>query len=148
MPGLFPADRPGPLHRFPGWFSAGAVGDMPEGRPVTFAGLDPATTGCNQHTATQQDGQLGASLALPLRHRGRRHSAGHHKNVLQSRRPVHVCYPTVSLSGSVEDCNDGYYSGTAPAYTDMVDGTSASIATVFVYDATGTTLLTTYTAQQ
>jgi Protein of unknown function (DUF2690) len=61
-----------------------------------------------------------------------------------------MCYPGPGDTGNLmELCYDGgYYSGSAPAYTDMVDGTNLTYAAVYVWDSSGNNLLAEYKANQ
>jgi hypothetical protein len=49
-----------------------------------------------------------------------------------------MCFPGPSNTGQmIEDCSEIQYGGSLPAYTDMVDGTNLTTATLYVYDSSG-----------
>lgn len=53
-----------------------------------------------------------------------------------------MCYPGPSNTGQLqENCYNYLYGGSAPAYTDMVNGTNLTYATISVFDPTGQTVL-------
>src|SRR5450756_728184 len=59
-----------------------------------------------------------------------------------------MCYPGPSNTGQLYECgSSAFYRGTAPAYTDMVDGTNETFAVVDVYSS-GSRFLGSYEADQ
>jgi hypothetical protein len=122
-------------------------------------GYDPSTMGCNNYYSTSK------TNSGPLATIVNWYSTGCNANWAQawlsssalaagdtmfveiythdSQNPSQVedeCYPgTFSNSGNNEWCT-GHYGGSAPAYTDMVDGTNTTYSSVVVYDSTGNQL--------
>ncbi len=120
----------------------------------TCAGHDPATTGCDQYPSTYK--QSGGSLATITNW----YSEGCNANWAQAsltpaayaagdkltmiirttdskKNLEDMCYPGPGNTGQLYECgSSAFYRGTAPAYTDMVDGTNKAYAVVDVYDST------------
>jgi hypothetical protein len=108
-------------------------------RAVTYGGIQVATV-WNYYTSTctanwargqltQQAYDRGYQMQVQI---GTTDSSGN---------PEATCFPGPSDTGRlIEDCYSFLYHGTAAAYTDMVDGTNVTTATVSVYDANGTWL--------
>ena len=124
---------------------------------VSCHGYDPATTGCNQYYSTQNTNPEALATVVNW------YSTGCNANwaqawlspsalaagdkmlvsieTLDSQNPQQIeyeCYPGPSNTGQNEHCNaNALYGGSEAAYTDMVDGTNMTGATVFVYDSAG-----------
>jgi hypothetical protein len=137
---------------------------------LSCAGYDPSTTGCNQYYSTSK--QAGGTWATVVNW----YSTGCNANwaqawlssaaiargytmrveitTMDSNKPSQhelMCYPSnLSNSGQkTEYCPPGdFYSGTGPAYTDMVDGTNVTTATVYVFDALGVGMIAQYSIPQ
>lgn len=148
--------------------AATAEGATPRAVPCTgysCHGYDPHAWGCDKYrtTSTETRGALATIV--------NRYSAGCNANWAQARlSPAAIaagdkmttdieavdtrgnwevmCYPGASDTGGLTELCTGDYSGSAPGYTAMVDGTNLTFAAVYVWDPSGNNLLAEYKAKQ